>query len=788
MKFVRVAAAVFASLFLTVLLTVGGVLFWAYHNPLSAFQKIEKYILPPDLKILWKDLRVSFSSLGGLDFVLDLEIDELSVRKEIPAIEVPIRRVHVKASVFPFARQAKLHLIEAEATDAMTFKANPLAPPSPERNPFQHAQSFVSVARLIKQHLSVETLRIRADNVTYRLGDGGELKMKIEMKRTPAEPLEFSFSLDNVTATPLQVTASGNLDFTQLDSSNNAFLNARVQISGLGLETTQSLQMFSQESSSRLLSKGPIEFRRGKMKLTFNPELVLDLTPSRADLSLKSGVRGLPGPLVKVDDISIDLTTPLDSDIAWSEKPSKIKVTAPIELFFVKKNLRAQMERNCACKLPETVKTEAGGNLWLQRLLMGKENPKIAEKQTVVDGKVTVESVRNKIFTIDLAADIRVDRTSSTFEFFPFLDSTMSIHGLQTLMPLFKEYKILIPAPLNVLDGKIELKAKGPITTTEKGSRFPLALTVDLASQTQRIWISTEALVDMKPTFDEAHFNVKALIHELRLDLPPLDPLGGIPRIVADSRFVRLPKPKIPPPPSKFKLSFSFEIETKTPGAIRLASKYFSPNLPLTLSLHADGLNDNEGFIQTEPFHITYLRRTVNVEALRIDIDPKKEGVFPMKGHFSIRQTDYTVFLDIEGTTKNPAVTLSSEPYLPKDDIIAVLLYDRTNDQLVSSDAEAAGGVQAAIADRAIGLFGLWAFASTPIKSFSYNPVTKVYAATLSVSDDLTAGIGTNWEESTHLELRKRVSRRWSLTAAWTPATPDEDATTKLVLQWEKRF
>ena len=131
---------------------------------------------------------------------------------------------------------------------------------------------------------------------------------------------------------------------------------------------------------------------------------------------------------------------------------------------------------------------------------------------------------------------------------------------------------------------------------------------------------------------------------------------------------------------------------------------------------------------------------------------------------------------------------MTSDPYLPESEIISVLLYDRTSNELVSADAETAGSVQAAVADRAIGLFGLWAFASTPIKSFSYNPATKEYSATVAVSDTATAGIGTNWESAAHLELRQRVSERWVITATWTPATQEEAQSTKLILQWEKRY
>lgn len=780
----RTFAFLFSALVI-VSLTIGGVAFWAYKNPLAAFQKIEKYFLPEDLKITWKDIRFSGELLGGLDFGIDLEVEDLSIKKGTPAIDLPIHRTHLKASIFPLARNAKIHLVEAEATEKLSFAANPNAPPSPERNLFQQLQSIVSILDLVKRRIPVDAVKIHADDFTYRLGNGRELKMKIDASKNPDETLNLDFALDMPSETnAIKVEAKGDLDFAKM-GSQDTFLKADLRFQGAGVETRQSLAVTYRESAARLAAKGPVEFKREKMKLAFSPELDLELSPTRSHLKLKSGVRGIPGPLVKVDDIVVDLVTPIEEDVSWSEKPSTFKVTAPIELFFVKKSQRALMEKNCACKLPEIVKTEASGQVWLNGLL---SIPR--QKQTVVDGKVEIESVHNKIFAIDLAANVKIDRSpdgeSSKFEFFPYLNCTASILSFKSLMPLLAENGILVPAPFDILDGKIDLKADGPIATTEKGSKFPISVALDLTSRSQRVLLTTDAAVDLKPTFDEAHLDVKALIDQLLLDLPPLDPLGGLPRIVADSRFVKAPTPKSTG--SKFKLSFNFEVETKTPGAIRLASHYFSPNLPVTLKLQANNGAENSGFIQSEPFNVTYLRRTVKVESLRIEIDPKKEGVFPMKGRLSVKQTDYTVFIDIEGTTKNPAVTMSSEPYLPKDDIIAVLLYDRTNDQLVSGDAEAAGGVQAAIADRAIGLFGLWAFASTPIKSFSYNPVTKVYTATVAVSDDLTAGIGTNWEESAHLELRKRVSKRWSLTAAWTPATPDEDATTKLVLQWEKRF
>lgn len=198
--------------------------------------------------------------------------------------------------------------------------------------------------------------------------------------------------------------------------------------------------------------------------------------------------------------------------------------------------------------------------------------------------------------------------------------------------------------------------------------------------------------------------------------------------------------------------------------------------------------NRHSGFLRLEPFDIVYLRRKVHVEKLLLDLDEMDKGVLPVDGRLKIQQAPYSIFVDIDGPANRPYVRLTSDPYLPESEIISVLLYGRTSDQLATADAETAGSVQAAVADRAIGLFGLWIFASTPIKNFSYNPVTKVYAATIELSGDLTAEIGTDWEETTQVEVRKRISRRWALTATWTPATPDEEDLTELVLQWEQRF
>ncbi len=784
----RVISAFLGAVLLSVIVisaVVAGLGFWSYKNPKSAFRLIESYVLPTDLKIDWQTVAFSGKWLGGVDFQIDLTLKNLEISKASPQLDLPIVRVQVRASVFPLRRAALIHLAQVIASKPLVYVAEKSSKPEQEKNPFERIQSILEILVAIHERVPIESVDLQAEKFEFRAPEGDSLVLKIDLNQEPRGPLKIIIENDEVNSSKKKsattFSVNGHLDFLKM-KRDEPFLDVRVKFEGFGVTTDQHFFGSSTSDSVRLITSGPFEYRKDKMRLEFNPTLTMTFHSDSAQLDLRGPVKGLPDSLLKIKTVAFEMNVPLESGQSWSSQPSRFKLAVPVELFFVAENQRKKLEASCGCKLPTTVLAEASGQLWVDRLLS-----RATARRPVLNAEIKVESLRNKMFAIDLAGRLEIEKEADLFRFSPYLNSRATVLSLQAIRPMLEAYKVLLPAPLDVLDGTLAFSAIGPFQTLETASTFPMSLEVDLASSTQKVKVNTDATVRLDKQLTAAHFDVSAIISALNIDLPPLDPLGGLPRVTLDSRFKNAPDDKKIIAP-KFKLSFNFEFATESDGAIRLRSKYFAPYLPLTLKVQSNGAKENSGFIQSEAFDVTYLRRTVRVEGVRIGLDSDDQGVFPLKGRISVKQTDYTVFIDVEGTTKSPNVTMSSDPYLPQTDIIAVLLYDRVNDQLVSGDAEAAGGVKAAIADRAIGLFGLWAFAATPIKSFSYNPVSKVYTATVAVSDDLTAGIGTNWEESAHLELRKRVSKRWSLTAAFTPASQDESSTTKLVLQWEKRF
>lgn len=766
-KFLKWTAITTATLILAAIFVIVSTILGVIYNPQGAFHFAQKYMLPADLNITWEHIHFNTLSIKNWDLQAELEIENLHITKKSPYLDLPIDNISVRASLFFWDLKASFQKFHLESASHIRFK--PSAKPSSreEKNILQQLQDTLSTIDNLKSRLQFEDLKIDIKFFELLRENADPLQMSFLL----VSPFDFKFSMTIPSPAEMKVLAEGSL------SPDQENLTAHIKVQGNGLDTTQTMSLNLNRGQATLRSSGPTTYLLEKRKIQAQTELTIDMTRKVSKMNLAFSAKGLPGPVDQVEKGKLSLVTPLEASTEWSESPSQLSVSVPIELYFINKKSRDSLEQACHCKLPKALNLAADGKLWLSTLFSEPKN-----KTTALDGNYSLESVKNELFKVDVQGQIKIEKKGNELFYAPEIDGSVHLYSLKRLSPIFDAYGILVPAPLDVLDGTVSFNIKGPIA-----SKIPAFLKIDLFSKTQKVKIQSESQIQISKNFKEATVQIFAKIDDLQLDLPPLDPVRGLPRISPDPRIQKkrpIPKSK----QSSFKLNLDLQLETTHPGAIRLQAKYFKPSLPITLSIHSSGTKSAKGFFRAEPFDITYLRRTVHVEKLSFNLDQTQDEAIPMAGRFRIQQTDYTIFVDVTGTTKNPNIKMTSEPYLPESEIISVLLYDRTSDQLVSADAETAGGVQAAVADRAIGLFGLWAFASTPIKSFSYNPVTKVYSATLAVSDSVTAAIGTNWESAAHVELRRRISQKWILTASWTPASQDEAESTKLVLQWESRF
>lgn len=786
MKTLKRIAISLLILFFTLLFLTVGIATWVIHNPKQAWHFVETRILPEDLKITWDEMNFSSLQIQSFRFRVDWNIRGLSILKKEPLLDLRFQNIKLSTTLFPKDLEQKLivHDLLVQASDPLQIVLMPSKDES-QKNIFQSAQQILEILNRVKSWVLLENLKMDMAQLSFARGSANPFIVSAQAKRlSDLDQIDLLLNLElpdkKSAEKPMRIISTHHLRLNDLDTEKE-FFNSNIEVVGSGIQTQQELSVVYNNKEAQLKSEGKIVFAAKDFKLIIHPVLKIHINEKNAETELKGAVSGIPGPLVQILGLKAKLKTPLEKDIFWSEKPSNLSVQAPIDLFFVDKKMRTSLEQSCKCKLPEALNASLDGEIWLSQLF---SEP--SQSKPLLATSLNLESLDNKLLLVNLAAKLRIEKTHKEYTFYPEINLSAAINSFQGLRKILDSKNILVPTPIDAMDGTITLKASGPIGVTEEAYTLPSKITIALASARQKMNIDLENSLTLKSNWKSGALNVNMRVQDLQIEMPPLDPLKGKPRVTLDSRILK--KPKEVPVTPKFKMAFTFSVVSVTPGAVRLLSKFFEPYMPISFAVDHPSNSVTTGFIKTEPFDVVYLRRRVHVEKMKLDLAQVQNGLVSVDGRLRVKQTQYTIFIDIKGPANKPEVVMSSEPYLDQSSIISVLLYDRTNDQLVGNDAETAGNVRAAMADRAIGLFGLWAFAGTPIKSFSYNPVTKVYSATVALTDDTTAGIGTNWEESAHLELRKRISEKWILTVSWTPATQDERETTKLILQWENRY
>ncbi len=771
-------------LLLVAIAAATGTTYYAVTHPKEVWSFAQNHFLPKDLLIDWGSMTFSAQKLSLTSMTMDWVIEDLRVRKSSPAVDIPIQNLRFNLTVQPFGAGPKIraHQVSVSAPQEIRIHREE-SQDSRELSPYQQIDGVLRQVSRVDRWVQIESLAITAERILVQTGTAAPLTAKVSLKKEATDWITIKASL--VTRfdkeQSFEVELSGELALNEMGHQKE-FLRGRLSEKGMGLEAHQEFSMKLMGETIEISVAGPFSYRQKKLKLAGALTLKASLTSSGALITADLNLSGIPGPLVKIDQAKIKLDLPFQNGLIWSSLPSQFSVSAPVDLFFVDQDMRPPIEKSCHCKIPETLKTSVTGQVWLATAL---SEPKA--QQPLLDVTFRTDSVENKLFTVHLAGSLKAHKRGIEIVYEPTLNSSVVLHSFQGLRQFLDAKNILIPAPLDVLEGTIESQIDGPVLFENAQWVFPLKTAMHLKSQNQKVEIRSESRFNLDEKLTGATLAVRTMIDELQLELPPLDPLRGKPRVTPDHRIQLAPKEK--KKASEFKLAVTVEVETTRPDSIRLLSKYFHPYMPLSIKISYSGpAKAPQGLLKLAPFQVEYLKRKMQVERLTLDLNSGDGTGFPIDGRFKIKQTFYTVYIDVSGLSTKPAIHLSSEPYLSESEIISVLLYNRTSDQLASSDAQTASGVNAAVADRAIGLFGLWAFAATPIKSFSYNAATKTYSATVDLPGEVSAAIGTNWEAATSVELRRRVSQQWMLTAKWTPASDDASQSTKLMLEWEKRF
>lgn len=777
-----------------ILIAALGIVLFVLFFPKQAWILASPYILPKDVSITAQNIEWRIDRLHLDEVRWHLALDGLVIDRKTPRWHVPVQRlvldtdirffqfspfrfhpdIHIENLEIDAAKSARIHLPSSRASKN---RGSPLEQISRAFALSRKAGAFVSVDRLIIQFARIDiqpdtglAYRLRGRIQKLKTEDRVLTKVHVENALDPAMHLDLS----GVWRQPVK-------------ANNYLFLNAQVGFAGHGLQTDRA--ELTGRWQPKVLS---IHIDARKTDLPTHLRLQnftaqLSVQNSHLDVEASGRLAGLPKPLDQPTEFHLQAQVPLSRQGGLADGVSHIHVATSLPAFFIRSRFKSAIERQCRCRIPKALDATAEARVQLKTLLDGTDAPALARVQ------IRLQPIHNSIFNLDMGADLDVGRQNSRWTFRPFVDTSLTIARFQQMKNLLHTEGVFIPAPFDVLDGRIHLQAHGDLRRTTKTGRtvyiFPVEGDVQLASKTQKVRLSAQTDIQFDPRSSEVNMRVHVDIHDLDLNLPPLRPFGGFVPLIPDRRFIQNPPSGSPRGRTKkFKLALSLDVTSDRPDSIRLSSEYAKPYIPLSLRIDDTPAHSLSGLLTVSPFELHFFRRVTYVESFLLHLGAVDGGAYPIQGRLRFDRDPYQIHMIISGTTAAPQVRFESHPYLDKNDIISMLIYGRLSEELVTADAETVGGVQAAIADRAIGLIGLWAFATTPIQNFSYNPVTKIYTATLSLGKGLTATIGTNWEQTTQLEVRKRLSRRWVLTASWQPSTDETSSGGKVILEWERRF
>ncbi len=373
------------------------------------------------------------------------------------------------------------------------------------------------------------------------------------------------------------------------------------------------------------------------------------------------------------------------------------------------------------------------------------------------------------------------------------VDIKLICDSFRKLIDSFKGTPLTVPAPINTLDGRIEYQFSDASRTDKEVIIKGQGLTrlTGAGQQTLDLEINNSFHLSLNQKQKKHFLGLNVIINKAYFYLPPFDPLAGMPAVTKDVRIQSKEaekKQKISEKQAqKSNMDYKINVVSKSNNSIRVYYKLFNPYL--AMGLKAQVSPDTRSFqINTgESFVIDYMKRQVEVQKINLSQAAETPDKLPIDVRLLYEASGYDIYIDVIGNVDKPRVLLSSRPSVSRSDIISLLLYNRTSSDLNRFENENIGGVQSAITDRALGLFGIWAFASTPIDSVSYDSSSQVYRAQISLPQGIKFDIGTDWEKTRVIGLRKRITENWLVTTGY-ETTQDEGQTGNMFLQREFTF
>jgi|GEM_PF-5574531 len=350
---------------------------------------------------------------------------------------------------------------------------------------------------------------------------------------------------------------------------------------------------------------------------------------------------------------------------------------------------------------------------------------------------------------------------------------------------------IVIPAPFNTLAGDVSVAAA--CQPQLKASEMGFAVTTEsrLTSPNQVLAFTHTGTLRLV----SAHQKLRAIldadvkITEAQVILPDVS-LRTFPRFFPSEKIVlesKKRKSKIPESEKPFQYRIRIHTDSQP---IRLLTTQSSSAVPVIGEVLLSSDSPMRGNVAISGATMKVFRRTATVESLAFTINPRLDSP-EIRGRISIRYPDYTVFILLSGTADAPQTTMISDPPLPPDEVVSVLLFGAPTNDIGLEDNATVQSAQALFLSRSVNLLSLYVLASTPVQRIDFNPDSNEVSALIRVSDKTTLNVGAaSGEEATAgiVRVRRRVGKSWAIVTGFESVGRKSSSAASAWLEWSKRY
>lgn len=776
LKFLAFTLSTLVLLFASALLLIWFNLGWIVNE--ANIAKYKDRFLPKNSELTWDslDLEILSRSWAKRDLELDARglcfkwnsstrisacFDRIDI--ELGVRLLPRPQLLVVRQVVAIDKEVRIETSETEADNQSSSSYADL---------YQLVFDYWIMAEEIINDYEFKQVHVEVDNFTIKTS-AEEFEINVQSHfESPQKHLPLNVELKTASGA-YQVTGEITFDIeAEGGTKSHGDINVKLKVSDKII-------------SSRLVIEKPLYSRNAQLhtvtevKKTSHPLLKLSLSSLLKEelisLEVESGDIYLPRPLrvIELQNCKVDIQ--VDENLTTNMN------CIPLVKWTWKKSVSERLEKICDCKLPESLKVS---------LLVDGPLTLLTEKQSDKDirAEVKVPDYKFRFLSMNVDGLIRLFKNKKgEFSIDPDIKADLSVKQFQALEEMLRGSPFAIPSPFHVFKGPASLKLKSNSKVGVSNFEALVSFDSNLKSPTQRFEVRADLKTEVSQNF-KPPFVVKGdvLIDSVVLELPPFYPISGVPQVFKSPKIkdeVNLEKQKEDQPPM---ILYDLKVRTTSPNAIQLRSNLVEPLIPMSVDFHLKG-KSRQGQIDLDQFTLESFKRQIVVQDLKLTL-PQEENEAPhIKANLMAEQSGYTIYIDVIGKLGDVQIYMRSNPSLPRNDIISVLIYGRTFDNLAGTERDNVGNTGAAIADRAIGLFGIWLFASTPIQSVSYNPATKSYSAQVQVSDKTVLSVGTDWERVQTLELRRHLKGNWMIVTSYEPGETDSGKGS-LVLQWQKFY